>query len=144
VAIIEPNLDPSQRELRRFAAIFWPAFFAVFGGVLLLAGGSLATVVGIWLAAAGVSVLGLLMVSSIPYRSFKEVDLRHPFGTLVLAVVALTLVVIEPSVTLFAIGIAYAFSGPVEWLWRRATHRTLEEVPESVGPEPETTQGTTP
>lgn len=87
--------------------------------------------------AGGVSLLGLLMVSSIPYRSFKEVDLRHPFGTLVLAVVAFTLVVIEPAVTLFAIGIVYAFSGPVEWVWRRATHRKLEEIPE-----PEPSQGT--
>ena len=36
--------------------------------------------------AAGVAVLGLLMVSAIPYRSFKELDLRHGFSTLVLVV----------------------------------------------------------
>lgn len=94
--------------------------------------------------AGGVSVLGLLMVSSIPYRSFKEVDLRHPFGTLVLAVVALTLVAIEYRVTLFAVGIVYTFSGPVEWAWRRATHRTLEKLPEPAGPDPEPTPGATP
>jgi CDP-diacylglycerol--serine O-phosphatidyltransferase len=93
--------------------------------------------------AAGVSVLGLLMVSSIPYRSFKELDVRHPFGTLVLAVVALTLVAIEHSLTLFAVGIAYAVSGPAEWLWRRATHRALEELPDAVAPESEPTRGTT-
>jgi CDP-diacylglycerol--serine O-phosphatidyltransferase len=93
--------------------------------------------------AAGVSVLGLLMVSSIPYRSFKELDVRHPFGTLVLAVVALTLVAIEHSLTLFAVGIAYAFSGPCEWVWRRVTHRALEELPDAVAPESEPTRGTT-
>ncbi len=94
--------------------------------------------------AAGVSLLGLLMVSSIPYRSFKEVDLRHPFGTLVLAVVALTLVAIEYSVTLFIVGIVYAASGPFEWIWRRTTHRTLEEVPDPVPAPPEPTPGATP
>ena len=35
------------------------------------------------------SALGLLMVSPIPYRSGKELDLRHSFGTLVLVVIAL-------------------------------------------------------
>ncbi len=94
--------------------------------------------------AAGVSVLGLLMVSNIPYRSFKEVDLRHPFGILVLAVVTLTLVAIEYRVTLFAVGIVYTFSGPVEWAWRRATHRTLEKLPDPAGPDPEPTPGATP
>ena len=89
-----------------------------------------------WAVAGGVALLGLLMVSAIPYRSFKELDLRHSFGTLVLAVVALALVVQEPSVTLFVIGIAYAFSGPVEWLWRRAAGRPLEKLSEPVPSEP--------
>ena len=44
-------------------------------------------------------------------------------------VVALVFVVQEPSVSLFGIGILYAFSGPVEWLWRRARHKPLEELP---------------
>ena len=82
-----------------------------------------------WAVAGGVAVLGLLMVSAIPYRSFKELDLRHGFSTLVLMVVALVFVVQEPSVSLFGIGILYAFSGPVEWLWRRARHKPLEELP---------------
>jgi CDP-diacylglycerol--serine O-phosphatidyltransferase len=89
-----------------------------------------------WAVAGGVALLGLLMVSAIPYRSFKEVDLRHSFGTLVLAVVALLLVVVEYKVSLFVIGIAYAFSGPVEWLWRRAVGRPLEKLSEPVPSEP--------
>ena len=46
------------------------------------------------------------MVSAIPYRSFKELDLRHSYGTLVFVVFAIALIVQEPSVTLFVIGIA--------------------------------------
>ena len=76
----------------------------------------------------GVVGLGLLMVSPIPYRSGKEMDLRHSYGTLVLVVIALLLFVQEPSVTLFLIGIAYLISGPAGWLWRRSTGKGLEEV----------------
>ena len=78
--------------------------------------------------AGGVVLLGLLMVSPIPYRSGKELDLRHSYGTLVLVVIALLLIVQEPSVTLFAIGVAYVVSGPAEWLWRRSTGATLDEI----------------
>jgi CDP-diacylglycerol--serine O-phosphatidyltransferase len=81
-------------------------------------------------------LLGLLMVSAIPYRSSKELDLRHGFSTLVLVVVALVFVVQEPSVSLFVIGIVYVLSGPVEWVWRRATNRPLEELPQAATHEP--------
>jgi CDP-diacylglycerol--serine O-phosphatidyltransferase len=89
-----------------------------------------------WLVAGGVALLGLLMASSIPYRSFKELDLRHSYGTLVLTVLALALVVQEPSVTLFFIGLAYTASGPVEWLWRRGAGRPLERLVETGSSEP--------
>jgi CDP-diacylglycerol--serine O-phosphatidyltransferase len=81
-----------------------------------------------FVVAVGMAVLGLLMVSPIPYRSGKEIDLRHSYGTLVLVVIALALVVQEPSVTLFVLGLAYCASGPVEWLWRRATGAALPEL----------------
>jgi CDP-diacylglycerol---serine O-phosphatidyltransferase len=81
-----------------------------------------------FLVAGGVVTLALLMVSPVPYRSGKELDLRHSWGTLVLVVIALTLVVQEPSVTLFVIGVAYCLSGPIEWVWRRATNTPLQEI----------------
>jgi CDP-diacylglycerol--serine O-phosphatidyltransferase len=84
------------------------------------------------IAAAG---LGLLMVSSIPYRSFKELDLRHSYGTLVIVVFAIALVIQEPSLTLFAIGLAYLISGPAEWVWRWFTGRPLVEVQEPLAQE---------
>jgi CDP-diacylglycerol--serine O-phosphatidyltransferase len=79
------------------------------------------------IVAAGTAVLGLLMVSSIPYRSFKEVDLRHPFGTLVLAILVLAVMIQEPRVSFFVVGAGYMVSGPLEWLWRRAAGRPLAE-----------------
>jgi CDP-diacylglycerol--serine O-phosphatidyltransferase len=76
--------------------------------------------------AAGTAALGLLMVTAIPYRSFKEIDLRHSYGTLVLMVFAIALVINEPSVSLFFICLVYCVSGPVEWVWRRHTGKALE------------------
>ncbi len=84
--------------------------------------------------ALGVAGLGLLMVSPIPYRSFKELDLRHSFGTLVFSVLLLAVIIQEPKVTLFAIASVYVAAGPAEWLWRRATHRPLPVLAESPGP----------
>jgi CDP-diacylglycerol--serine O-phosphatidyltransferase len=78
--------------------------------------------------AAGTAILGLTMVTAIPYRSFKEIDLRHSYGTLVLMVFAIALIINEPSVTLFVMCFAYCLSGPIEWLWRRHTGKALELV----------------
>jgi CDP-diacylglycerol--serine O-phosphatidyltransferase len=88
------------------------------------------------MVAGGVAILGLLMVSPIPYRSFKEVDLRHSYGTLVFAVFVIAVVVQEPSISLFAMGLAYTVSGPLEWAWRRRTGRMLEELPATVPNDP--------
>ena len=78
--------------------------------------------------AAGAAVLGLLMVSAVPYRSFKEVDARHRFPTLVLVLLALALVYQEPMLTLFVLALGYVASGPVEWVWRRASGRPLAAI----------------
>lgn len=84
--------------------------------------------------AGSTAALGLLMVSSIPYRSFKELDLRHSYGALVFVVFAIALVIVEPGVTFFVIGLAYVLSGPIGWLWRRRTGRTLELLEEAPAP----------
>jgi len=73
--------------------------------------------------------LGLLMVSPVPYRSFKEVDLRHGFRTVVLVIVALAVILQEPSLWLFVLGAAYVASGPIEWAWRALSGRRLVATP---------------
>ncbi|MCC7203184.1 MAG: CDP-diacylglycerol--serine O-phosphatidyltransferase [Nitrospirae bacterium] len=78
-------------------------------------------------------LLAYLMVSTIKYRSFKDVHLgeRKPLSALVAAVLLLIVVVAEPQIMLFAIFILYALSGPVERglvpfsrLVRRKSHET--------------------
>ena len=122
---------PSPSAACMVAATQW---FAAF-----LAANGFEVAVPEWMVGFGVVALGLLMVSPIPYRSGKELDLRHSYGTLVLVVIAILLVIQEPAVTLFAIGIAYVLSGPFDWIWRRTTGSELEEI--SVPLEPESPRG---
>jgi CDP-diacylglycerol--serine O-phosphatidyltransferase len=122
---------PSPAAAGVVASTQWFVSFMAEHGVELAVPAPLVAI-----AAAG---LGLLMVSSIPYRSFKELDLRHSYGTLVIVVFAVALVIQEPSLTLFAIGLAYVISGPAEWLWRWFTRQPLEESHEAIAQE--ATQG---
>jgi phosphatidylserine synthase len=69
------------------------------------------------------------MVSAIPYRSFKELDLRHGYRGIVLMVLVLVVIIQEPFVALFSIGVLYIASGPAEWLWRLWAGRPLEPLP---------------
>ena len=78
--------------------------------------------------AVGLLALGLLMVSGIPYRSLKEVDLRHSYRTLVVMVLVFAWVALEPFLSLFVATQLYVLSGLVEWLWRRASRRQLLRV----------------
>jgi CDP-diacylglycerol--serine O-phosphatidyltransferase len=61
-------------------------------------------------------VLALLMVSMIPYRSFKSSHFtgRVPFMYLVLVLVGLMIWAFRPWGVLFALGCGYLLSGPVE------------------------------
>lgn len=78
-----------------------------------------------------VFVLGLLMVSSVRYRSFKDFDLRHPgsFFQLVLLVLLLALTAVRPEITLATIFSYYVCWGPIRelmaWIKRRGEHRGL-------------------
>ncbi|MBW2242122.1 MAG: CDP-diacylglycerol--serine O-phosphatidyltransferase [Deltaproteobacteria bacterium] len=80
------------------------------------------------LAGVGIALLGVLMVSPVPYRSFKDLRISGSYTTTVLMVLALAVILSKPSVTLFLVGIAYVASGPVEWVWRWRTGTALEEI----------------
>ena len=136
------NVAPS-RFRGRFEGLPSPAAAAVvattqwFDSFLTIHGGGIE--VSERAVAAGVVLLGLLMVSQIPYRSFKEMDVRHSYGTLVLVVIAIYTVVQEPSVSLFFLAVAYALHGPVELVWRKVAGKPLSILTEE--PPPELSQG---
>jgi CDP-diacylglycerol--serine O-phosphatidyltransferase len=65
-----------------------------------------------------------LMVSTVPYYSFKDFHWRHrqPFWWLILGIIMVQVTIAEPQVMLFSIFSLYALSGPVLMLirWRSA------------------------
>ena len=76
--------------------------------------------------------LAFLMVSSVEYKSFKELDpaRRHPFGMLFLAVILIFILAAEPHVTFFVFSMVYVLSGPTLYLLssRKAQVTSEEEL----------------
>jgi CDP-diacylglycerol---serine O-phosphatidyltransferase len=71
--------------------------------------------------AMGVTIAaGVLMVSSIRYRSFKDLDLRGrvPFMTILAVPLVFVLVMLDPPQVLFVIFLGYGISGPVGYVLR--------------------------
>jgi CDP-diacylglycerol--serine O-phosphatidyltransferase len=75
--------------------------------------------------ALAVVAIGLLMVSPIPYRSFKDLTLGKGFSGTVIPVILLIVLLIEPELNFFLVGLAYVVSGPAGMLWRWRTGREL-------------------
>ncbi|MBI3898049.1 MAG: CDP-diacylglycerol--serine O-phosphatidyltransferase [Gammaproteobacteria bacterium] len=65
-------------------------------------------------------VSGLLMVSNIRYRTFKDLDMRGrmPFVAVIIVPLVFVLVFLDPPQVLFAIFLGYAISGPASWAVR--------------------------
>jgi hypothetical protein len=61
MALIDINRNPTLRELRQFAGIWFPAFFALVGGIVWYKSGSLLAASIIWIVALAVSVLGYFL-----------------------------------------------------------------------------------
>ncbi|OGT55195.1 MAG: CDP-diacylglycerol--serine O-phosphatidyltransferase [Gammaproteobacteria bacterium RIFCSPHIGHO2_12_FULL_41_15] len=73
-------------------------------------------------------LLGLLKVSTIRYRSFKDIDLRNKRVSLVVIIIAilvLALIALDPPEMLFFLVLTYVISGPVNVIWRFFRHRKL-------------------
>lgn len=66
---------------------------------------------------------GVLMVSNVRFRSFKDLDLRGrmPFVAVLAVPLVFVLVFLDPPQVLFAGFLVYALSGPVGYLWRLVT-----------------------
>jgi CDP-diacylglycerol--serine O-phosphatidyltransferase len=80
------------------------------------------------LPAFGVMFLGLLMVSPIPYHSFKNIRFGQSYSATVIPVMVSIVLILEPGLNFFLVGLAYVCSGPAGYLWRWRTGRTLLPV----------------
>ncbi len=77
--------------------------------------------------------LGLLMVSSIRYRSFKDFDLRHrrSFFLLVFMVAGLALIAIRPEITIAMVFGYYVTWGPIRELLSFVRRKFFGHKPEA-------------
>ncbi|MGE4408520.1 CDP-diacylglycerol--serine O-phosphatidyltransferase [Pseudomonas sp.] len=82
----------------------------------------------VMLFALMVAAAGLLMVSNIKYYSFKDLDLkgRVPFVAILVVVLVFAVVFSDPPRILLLIFLAYAASGPVQYLMQLRRRKRAE------------------
>ncbi len=111
------NVQSSGDEKRFFKGLASPSAAAIVAGFVWVSTDymeeptKLVSALGIVLTLFA----GLMMVSNILYRSFKDFDIkgRVPFVALLLVVMIFVLVSIDPPIVLFAGFLIYALSGPI-------------------------------
>jgi len=109
-------------EKRYFTGLPSPAAAAIVAGVIWAAnekgvsGESVAM-----LMAVLVPIAGLLMVSNVKYRSFKDLNLkgRVPFVVLLISVLVFVLVALEPSLVLMIVFCLYGLWGPLGIIFKK-------------------------
>ena len=71
---------------------------------------------------------GFTMVSSVPFYSFKDLNLRRsvPFVVIVLVALGLVLISQDPPSLLFLMMVAYSLSGWALFFWRKTRGETVE------------------
>ncbi|MCF5354828.1 CDP-diacylglycerol--serine O-phosphatidyltransferase, partial [Pseudomonas syringae] len=116
------NTQVGKADKRYFIGLASPAAAGVVAGTVWafsdfgIQGSKLSFLVALLVAAAG-----MLMVSNIKYNSFKELDLkgRVPFVAILAVVLVFAVVFSDPPRILLLIFLAYALSGPIQYLLRR-------------------------
>lgn len=109
-------------EKRYFTGLPSPAAAAIVAGVIWAAnekgvsGESVAMLMALF-----VPIVGLLMVSNVKYRSFKDLNLkgRVPFVVFLIAVLVLVLIALEPSLVLMAVFCLYGLWGPLGIIFKK-------------------------
>jgi CDP-diacylglycerol--serine O-phosphatidyltransferase len=119
------NVQRQAVDSRYFVGLPIPAAAACLAAWVNFAPAGLARREVAFGAAAVTVALGLLMVSTFRYHSFKKVDLRSRRSYRALVVIALLFLLVahDPPRVLLAAATAYALSGPVLYLWRLARRR---------------------
>lgn len=108
------NTMIGTEDKRYFTGLPSPAAAAIVAGVIWAAndsgmsGSSLATIMALL-----VPITGLLMVSNVKYRSFKDLNIkgRVPFVVLLIAVLVFVFIALEPAIVLMGVFCLYGLWG---------------------------------
>jgi CDP-diacylglycerol---serine O-phosphatidyltransferase len=122
LARFNTNIDVVDK--RFFQGLPSPAAAALVAGFLWLASDNKIPVndYGLkWVAAFITLYAGITMVISVPFYSFKTINLRRsvPFAVVFLIVLGFVLISFDPPIVLFLLFVAYGFSGYVYWVWKK-------------------------
>lgn len=124
------NIQSGSVDKRRFVGLPVPGAAAVVAGAVLAYNYFYLDEPRVlcFLVAPLVAALGGLMISRVPYPSFKSIDFYHraPLRVTVLVIVTLTCLVAVPQLTAFLLAAAYLMSGPFLLL---AGERMTAKVP---------------
>ncbi len=123
------NTQIGSVDKRYFIGLASPAAAGVVAGTVWafsdfgIQGSNMSFVVAVLVAGAG-----MLMVSNIKYNSFKNLDLkgRVPFVAILAVVLVFAVVFSDPPRILLLIFLAYAASGPIQYLLRLRRRKPLE------------------
>jgi CDP-diacylglycerol--serine O-phosphatidyltransferase len=121
-------------DKRYFQGLASPSAAALIAGMIWAAEESGATGKDLHLVALFVTVTaGVLMVSNVLYRSFKDIDFKGkvPFVTVVIIMLVFVLISMNPAYVLLIIFVTYVSSGPLSSIRRlinkkRHRHMTVE------------------
>ena len=131
------NTQVGGADKRYFQGLASPAGAAVVAGMVWVGQDYQAEGVGISILAAVVTVCtGLLMVSNVRYRSFKDLDLKGkvPFVAVLAVVLVFVLISLDPPQVLFAGFAIYALSGPIVTLLTLRRRRAERRAQNDDGP----------
>ncbi len=134
------NTQVGIADKRYFQGLASPAAAAVVAGLVWLGQGYQWEGRSIAILALLITVaMGVLMVSNVRYRSFKDLDLKGkvPFVAILAVVLVFVLVSIDPPQVLFTVFFLYAVSGPVGTLISLRKRRAERRAQNSPGSRPE-------
>ncbi|MCL4128505.1 UNVERIFIED_CONTAM: hypothetical protein GTU68_058829 [Idotea baltica] len=124
------NTQVSIADKRYFQGLASPAAAACLAGwVWVCATYPVDFILASSFALALTLICGILMVSTLRYHSFKELDLKGkvPFVFILILVLVFALIAIDPPLILFVGFLAYAISGPVLTLTKLRQHKTVRQ-----------------
>lgn len=130
------NTQASEVTQNRFAGLPIPAAAGLLAATVLLTKGALeiekAPAIVIVIT---VYIVALLMVTNIPYRTFKNLDLgKNKSFPIILGVILLLWIVIQfPNYMLFGIGLGYVLSGPIEFFIKNRSSSWREKLERIAG-----------
>jgi CDP-diacylglycerol--serine O-phosphatidyltransferase len=114
------NIQAKKIDKRYFQGLATPAAAAFVASIIWVC--SVYDITGEAVAVGMIVVaivLGLLKVSTIRYRSFKDLDIRNkvPFIAILMAVLIIVLISFDPPDILLILTFIYVISGPIGTLW---------------------------